>query len=117
MLVTVLVSDGLVQIADRFDIVVRDNQLPNQAPSVSDIRNERVSGLFSYDVSVFFTDPDGDTLSFSSDNLPPNVNLSEEGLITGIANNANDGRWFITVTASDNRGGTVDDSFRLTIDN
>lgn len=115
--VTVLVSDGLVQIADRFDIVVRDNQLPNQAPSVSDIRNERVSGLFSYDVSVFFTDPDGDTLSFSSDNLPPNVNLSEEGLITGIANNANDGRWFITVTASDNRGGTVDDSFRLTIDN
>jgi len=118
--VTVLVSDGLAQVADRFNVIVQEslptNQLPNQDPSVTDIRNQSVSGLFSYDVSVFFTDPDGDTLTFTSDNLPPGVNLSNDGLLTGSANAENDGRWFITITASDNRGGAVDDSFRLVID-
>lgn len=115
--ITVLVSDGLSQIEDRFSLTVRDNQAPNRAPTVGDISNEEVSGTFAYDVSGFFDDPDGDSLTFTAGNLPPGVTLSDAGVLTGIATNANDGRWLITVTASDNRGGTVSDRFRLTIDN
>lgn len=115
--VTVLVSDGLSQIANRFDVTIRDSRAPNREPTVTDISNERVSSLFQYDVSGFFEDPDGDPLSFTSDSLPPGVNLSDDGLITGVASDENEGRWFISISASDNRGGEVSDRFRLIIDN
>ncbi len=113
---TLLVTDGLFELSETFTLEVRDDRAINSEPETDNIPNARVSGSFSYNVADFFKDADGDTLSFSSENLPPDVTLSRDGLITGNATANNDGRWLIRITASDNRGGTVVDRFRMTID-
>lgn len=121
---TLLFTDGLFELSETFSLIIRDDRTDNNSsdntnnndPEVSDIPNTRVSGSFSYDVAEFFVDPDGDPLTFSSDNLPPGITMSRAGLISGTATSDNDGRWLIRITASDNRGGTVDDQFRMTID-
>ena len=113
---TIFVYDGLHEVNASFQINVLDNNPINNDPEVTDIPNRTVSGSIVYDVAPFFSDPDGDTLSFSSANLPPGLQISDSGVITGTATSANDGRWLIRVTASDNRGGTVSDQFRMTID-
>ncbi len=113
---SVFANDGLYEVSDNFTLTVGGSQPQNQAPIVTDIRNARVNGAFSYALYTFFSDPDGDTLTYSANNLPPGVNLSDSGVITGIATAQNEGRWLIQITASDNRGGNASDQFRLTID-
>ena len=93
------------------------NPLTNSAPVADDIDNAEFDDDFTYDVSVFFEDPDDDDLIFSATNLPPRVTISMTGVITGVVSAANDGNHIITVTASDGRGGMVSDNFRLIIDN
>ncbi len=91
--------------------------LANRAPVAVDIPNVVFDDDFTYNVSVFFDDPDDDELTFSAVNLPPRVTISLTGVISGTASAANDGNHLIVVTASDGRGGLVSDGFRLTIDN
>lgn len=114
--ITVISSDGLHTFRQSFTLQIRDNRPTNTAPEVTDIPNRTVSGSFVYDVSPYFSDADGDALTFTSTNLPPGTSLSAQGLLTGTANAQNDGRWLIRVEASDNRGGTVTDQFRLVVD-
>lgn len=91
--------------------------LTNRAPVVDDISNQVVSDSFTYNLRRFFDDPDGDTLTYTAVGLPPRVAISPTGIISGVASAANDGPHFIVVTASDGRGGTASDGFRLTINN
>ena len=58
----------------------------NQPPVVTDIANRTVQDDFEYDISGFFTDPDGDVLTFSTPRLPPGVSLSADGILTGRSN-------------------------------
>ncbi len=113
--ITVISSDGLHTFRQSFTVQIRDNRPTNTPPEVTDIPNRTVSGNFEYDVSPYFSDADGDALTFSSTNLPPGTTLSAAGLLTGTANAQNDGRWLIRVEATDNRGGTVTDQFRLVV--
>lgn len=109
------VFDGVEEITETFSFSIAERSEPNRLPGVTDISNRTVSGNFSYDVSVFFNDVNGDTLSFTAINLPNGVSISQAGVISGISSAANRGRWLIRVTADDGNGGTVDDGFRLTI--
>ncbi len=117
----VTVSDGDAETSISFSFTVDEETTasggPNQDPVVTDIPNQVVTGSFSYDVSFVFDDPDGDELTFTAVNLPPRVDIDENGVITGVASNANDGTHFIVVTADDGNGGTVSDGFRLIINN
>lgn len=115
--VNVIVSDGLLSARASFLLTVLDptaNTI-NQPPTVSDIANKTVQDTFTYDVSIFFSDPDGDPLTFSAEVLPPGVTLSAAGLLSGQANQSNSRRWLINVTATDPSGNAVDDSFALQI--
>jgi len=112
---TVVATDGLDSISDTFDLEVLSPELDNLPPTVVDIRNRIVQNTFSYDVSVFFQDPNGDPLSFFATGLPPGVRLSETGVIEGEATDKNSGVSIIQVTANDYRGGFVTDSFSLLI--
>lgn len=115
-LVRVTATDGLETTSD-FILLKVDSSLgtDNQSPTASDISNKTVRGNFTYDVSEFFNDPDGDELSFSATGLPTGVSINQAGVIRGTATSSNTGSWFVTVTADDDRGASVSDSFRLSI--
>jgi hypothetical protein len=114
-IVTVVASDGIGQVADTFILSITRFAFDNSAPEVDDIPNRVVRDEFSYDVAQFFEDDDDDELRFSATGLPSGTSISSSGVILGEANNQNTGSWLITVTASDGRGGSVNDSFRLII--
>jgi VCBS repeat-containing protein len=77
----------------------------------------------SFDVSPAFTDPDGDTLTFSASGLPAGLSIDPTtGTISGtLASNAatqgpgGGNVYTVTVTADDGEGGTVSDTFTITI--
>lgn len=111
------VSDGLDTISDTFTLRVFESgqSTRNHTPDVTDIRNRVVRNRFSYDISVYFSDVDGDELSFSATGMPEDVFISSTGVISGRANEDNRGKWIIRITADDGKGGTVDDGFQLQI--
>ena len=72
-----------------------------------------------------FSDPDGDVLTYTATGLPVGLTIDPAtGEISGTVDNSasqfgpnNDGVYTITVTADDGEGGTVTDTFDLTITN
>ena len=112
---TVIATDGLESRNDVFDLEVLPPEQGNLPPTAEDVRNRIVQNTFSYDVSIFFSDPNDDPLSFSATGLPNGVRISESGVIRGEASDENFGISTILVTADDNRGGTVTDKFVLVI--
>jgi len=115
--VTVTASDNLDQVSASFLIRVQTGNTPNTAPTAEDIPNRRVSDEFEFAISQHFEDEDGDELEFFATGLPDDVFISSNGVISGVATDDNEGRWIVTITAYDGRGGEVSDSFRLQIIN
>ena len=113
--VTVFASDGIERASDTFRLSINQFSSPNLPPIVIDIANRIVQNRFSYDVSIFFIDPDGDELSFSADGLPDNTRINRQGVISGTATPNNRGAWFIVVEADDGHDGQTSDGFRLLI--
>ncbi len=114
-IVTVIASDGIGQAADTFILSISQFSSENSAPEVDDISNRTVRNKFSYNIADFFSDEDGDELQFSATGLPTDVTITSSGLIRGTASSRNRGSWFVSVTATDGRGGSAEDLFRLTI--
>jgi hypothetical protein len=119
---TVQASDGVESTAGTFVITVR---LPesikhlggNTQPTVTDVKNMRYTGVFSYDVSTFFTDVDrDDQLTFTAVGLPTSVQIRADGVIEGSVDASNQGRWFVQLTAEDGYGGSVTDGFNLILE-
>jgi len=83
------------------------------------VDNETIS------IPVDVSDPDGDTLTYSVSGLPTGLSIDPvTGEITGIIDNSasqggpnGDGVYTVTVTADDGEGGTVTDTFELTVTN
>ncbi|GGG05039.1 hypothetical protein GCM10010924_37030 [Rhizobium wenxiniae] len=90
-------------------------EIPNQAFDDADD--------VTLDVSQFFTDADGDDLTFSADGLPDGLEMDADGNITGtLTSDASQGGangvYTITVTVNDGQpGGEITRAFTITISN
>ena len=91
----------------------------NDAPTVSQIPDRvRSDGeSVSFDVSGFFADIDGDGLSFTAPALPPGLNLSPAGVISGTltADASRGSPYLVTVTATDTSGARISSTFAFTV--
>ncbi|NEO70162.1 Ig-like domain-containing protein [Moorena sp. SIO3H5] len=104
------------------DLPVEINDLP-VAPNIGDQQNLDADSVISLDAS--FTDPDGDSLTYSASGLPDGLTIdSVTGQITGTIDNSasqggpnGDGMYTVTVTADDGNGGSTDTSFSWDVDN
>lgn len=69
----------------------------------------------SQNLSGYFSEPEGQTLSFSASGLPTGLTLSSAGVLAGSVSNAVSGSYSVTLTASDPLGASASDQFTLTI--
>lgn len=74
---------------------------PNRPPTSTTIAAQvgTVGQAFSLNLSSFFTDPDGQVLTFSSSGLPTGLSISSVGVISGSPGSA--GVTQVTISASD----------------
>ncbi|MBW4674418.1 MAG: SdiA-regulated domain-containing protein [Desmonostoc geniculatum HA4340-LM1] len=91
----------------------------NDAPTVVQPLEDKIistSKLFSFNVGDKFTDIDrGDTLTYTATGLPTESDIANTGLIFGYISQT--GIFAVTVTAADGKGGSVSDTFDLTVAN
>jgi large repetitive protein len=96
----------------------------NDAPVASTIppRANADAAVVSVPVASFFSDPDGNTLTYSATGLPAGLSINPAtGVISGTidrsASQVAGGVYSVSVTASDGNGGTVTSTFAWTITN
>ncbi len=123
--VTARDSDGNT-VSDSFDVSVAAQQQqqeppPNQAPSVdsalSDVTIVSESGTSQVSLDGVFSDADGDSLTVtakSSAETVATVSVAADYSSLTVSAQAR-GTATVTVTADDGQGGTVDDTFTVTV--
>jgi len=118
--ITVTANDGNGgTVSDVFVLtVINTNDAPTVANPIPD-QTATEDSPFTVNTSSSFADVDaGDTLTFSAASLPAGLTIdSATGVISGTPTNAAVGVKNITVTANDNKGGTVSDTFSIAIAN
>ena len=91
------------------------NNAPTVATEIPD-QTATEDTAFSLDISSVFADADGDTLTYSISGNPSWLTLTGTTL-SGTPLQEHVGTHTITVTASDGNGGTVTETFTLTVEN
>ncbi|WP_157497889.1 VCBS domain-containing protein [Gilvimarinus chinensis] len=125
-----LVLTYLVSVEDNFGAVDQHeisititgtNDKPRPVPQgIDDQKNEDLELIAAVDISSSFNDVDnGDVLSFSATGLPPGLNISASGVITGtLDSSASVGSpYVVEVTATDAQGATAVQEFTWVITN
>lgn len=100
--VTITGTAGGDSVDQDFDWLVTDPS-PVAVGTIPDQSTEEGVGGISWDITGYFSDPDGDTLSYSSSTLPPGLSVSSGGTVSGtISGGASSGSpYAVTITASD----------------
>jgi len=104
-----------LEVSDTFIITITNT---NDAPTVSSITDDEGTedSAYSYDVTSFFTDIDGDSLTYTATGLFGDLSITN-GVITGTPVNADVGEHSVTITAKDPSNQEVSDTFIITITN
>lgn len=114
------VSDGVDTVSQQYALTVGNT---NDAPTrLTNIENQTIleDETFSLNVSGTFTDEDeGDSLTFTAENLPSGLSISSTGVISGSANNdaAMQGAFTVSVIATDRGKATVTSDFQIVVIN
>ena len=99
------------------------NDTPVFGGTIPDQIHEDLESITSLNVSTYFSDPDGDTLTYSATSLPVGLAIDiDTGLITGTIDNSasqggTDGEYSVTITAEDDNSETVSTTFNWTVTN
>ena len=115
--VTARDSDGN-SVSDTFDVtVLAANKAPTVASAISDATIVNTSGTKRVSLSGVFTDADGDSLKITAKSsgtaiATVSVATDQTSLVVSAKKR---GTATITVTASDGNGGSVEDSFTVTV--
>ena len=121
-IVTVTANDGNSgTVDDVFTITVNNvNDAPTVVAAIGDqtfAEGANING----NISGVFDDIDGDTLTYTATGLPASLNVDlNSGAIAGVITNddwLNGPVYNVTITANDGNGGSIGDSFNITIDN
>lgn len=88
---------------------------PNRPPTSTTIAAQvgTVGQAFNLNLSSFFTDPDGQVLTFSSSGLPAGLSISSVGVISGSPGSA--GVTQVTISASDPFAQSTSQTFFFTV--
>ncbi|WP_461547445.1 Ig-like domain-containing protein, partial [Sphaerotilus sulfidivorans] len=116
---TVADPDGATRSATVTVTITPVNDAPVSAAPAGNLSGGDGNAV-SLDASAFFSDPDGDALTYTATGLPPGLSIDPAtGLITGtIASSASaSGPYSVTLTATDPSGATVSQSFTWAISN
>ena len=118
---TYTVSDGTTSVTYTVSINVTPSQDPPVGQDIPDAAYTDAQTV-SLNVSGYFTDIDGDTLTFSQTGLPAGLSIDPTtGLITGqVASDASQiggGVYSVQITARDPAGNTASETFTITITN
>ncbi|MDG9793672.1 Ig-like domain-containing protein [Brucella anthropi] len=98
------------------------NDLPETVGTIDDQANNDADAITSLDVSDFFKDVDGDTLTYSATGLPKGLTLDPNtGIISGTidpsaSQDGVNGAHSVTITASDGSS-TAEQTFTWTVSN
>jgi hypothetical protein len=89
----------------------------NHAPSISGVAPANAKVGEAYEFQPVAADPDGDTLTFSAENLPPWANIdSATGKLTGTPGDDDVGAYeSITITVADASGTAVTSPFAISV--
>ncbi|MCB1757059.1 MAG: hypothetical protein KDJ38_16165, partial [Gammaproteobacteria bacterium] len=79
--IKVTASDGAASASSDFDVKV-NNPSPVLKSDIPD-KTTTAGDSFTYNVSTYFSDPNGDSLTFSASGLPGSLSISGAGIISG----------------------------------
>ena len=93
----------------------------NDAPVVGTVTTNQTNNdgdtITAVDASTAFSDPNGDLLTYAAAGLPAGLTISSAGVISGtIAKNAQPGDYTVTVTATDDKGASTQETFTWTVE-
>ncbi len=110
--VTFNVSDGNGG-TDAQIVSITVEAVPQQAPVLAPIGNRSVNANQNMSFTISATDPNGDTLTYSAQNLPPGAEFTQSNkMFRWVPTNAHAGNHSVTFTVSD---GQLTDSETITI--
>jgi uncharacterized protein YjdB len=115
--VTVTATDpGGLSAAQSFEVTIQGNQSPVAVGSISD-RSVNVGDDVSVnDVSPYFSDPDGDALTYTARSSDTGVATASVSGSTVTVSGVAEGSASVTVTATDPGGLSATQSFDVTVD-
>ncbi|MCG8476745.1 MAG: hypothetical protein MI784_14865, partial [Cytophagales bacterium] len=116
--VTVIATDGRVDkpLATEFGVSIANNQNPVLAKEVKDFHMKIYAEPVTVDLAAVFSDPDNDALKYKITLSSNNVNaaVTTDGKLIITPNKP--GETTVSLLANDQRGGSVSDEFKVTVD-
>jgi Leucine-rich repeat (LRR) protein len=114
--ITVTATDpGMLSVTDEFELTVNAvNDAPELVTALPDVQTDR-DALFELSIDpANVTDEEGDPITIAASGLPASLTMTG-GTISGTPVLGENGDFQVTITYSDGNGGSVEDSFVLTV--
>jgi RHS repeat-associated protein len=104
-------TDGLVA-TQSYTLTVKG---PNHPPTISSTAAASVTAGLTYQYDVQASDPDGDSLTYQLDSGPQGASIDSFGRLAWPTTAADVGSQSFQITVSDGQGGSVDQTFDVTV--